>query len=223
MDGVPDDLHRAALNLIENALAHTPSGTPVTVSVRSEDDSACLEVSDRGPGVPEELRDRVFERFSRGGGDTGGGTGSGLGLAIVRAVAEAHGGSVTLDDAEGGGARFVLRLPAATGAGDGSRAGGSMTDVEIDDALPWALSWTVQEPLERSSHALAARRPRVADRPGGRRGRPARGRRAWARSPPWSSCWTATRATARRWPSASRCPTCACPRRCPTAPSRCTA
>ena len=111
---MPDDLHRAALNLIENALAHTPSGTPVTVSVRGEDGSACLEVSDRGPGVPEELRDRVFERFARGGGDTGGGTGSGLGLAIVRAVAEAHGGVVTLDDAEGGGARFVLRLPAAT-------------------------------------------------------------------------------------------------------------
>ena len=86
----------------------------MTVSVWGEDGSACLEVSDRGPGVPEDLRDRVFERFSRGGGDTGGGTGSGLGLAIVRAVAEAHGGAVALDDAEGGGARFVLRLPLAT-------------------------------------------------------------------------------------------------------------
>src|SRR4051812_32906404 len=113
VEGVPDDLHRAALNLIENALAHTPSGTPVTVSVRGEEGTACLEVADRGPGVPDELRDRVFERFSRGGGDTGPATGRGLGLAIVRAVAEAHDGSVTLDDAEGGGARFVLRLPAA--------------------------------------------------------------------------------------------------------------
>jgi two-component system OmpR family sensor kinase len=113
VDGVPDDLHRAALNLIENALAHTPSGTPVTVSARGNDGFACLEVADRGPGVPAELRDRVFERFSRGGGDTGPPTGSGLGLAIVRAVAEAHGGYVTLDDAEGGGARFVLRVPLA--------------------------------------------------------------------------------------------------------------
>ncbi len=113
VDGVPDDLHRAALNLIENALAHTPSGTPVTVSARGADGFACLEVSDRGPGVPEELRNRVFERFSRGGGDTGRVTGSGLGLAIVRAVAEAHGGSVRLDDARGGGARFVVRLPLA--------------------------------------------------------------------------------------------------------------
>jgi two-component system OmpR family sensor kinase len=111
--GVPDDLHRAALNLIENALAHTPSGTPVTVSARAGDGFAWLEVADRGPGVPAELRDRVFERFSRGGGDTGPPTGSGLGLAIVRAVAQAHGGSVTLEDAEGGGARFVLRLPLA--------------------------------------------------------------------------------------------------------------
>jgi len=113
VQGVPDDLHRAALNLIENALAHTPKGTPVTVSARGEDGFASLEVSDRGPGVPEELRDRVFERFSRGGGDAGGSAGSGLGLAIVRAVAEAHDGAVTLDDAQGGGARFLLRLPAA--------------------------------------------------------------------------------------------------------------
>jgi len=111
VEGVPDDLHRAALNLIENALAHTPAGTPVTVSVRREGEHACLEVADRGPGVPAELRERVFERFARGGGDTGSGGGSGLGLAIVRAVAEAHGGSVGLDDAEGGGARFSLRVP----------------------------------------------------------------------------------------------------------------
>ncbi|MDQ3588249.1 MAG: sensor histidine kinase, partial [Actinomycetota bacterium] len=114
VDGVSDDLHRAALNLIENALAHTPPGTPVTVSVRSEGSAAVLEVSDRGPGVPDELRGRVFERFARGGGDTGTAAGSGLGLAIVRAVADAHGGSVCLEEAEGGGARFTLRVPTAT-------------------------------------------------------------------------------------------------------------
>jgi signal transduction histidine kinase len=73
-----------------------------------------LEVSDRGPGVPEELRGRVFERFARGGGDAATGAGSGLGLAIVRAVADAHGGSVSLGEAEGGGARFTLRVPTAT-------------------------------------------------------------------------------------------------------------
>jgi signal transduction histidine kinase len=111
--GVEDDLHRLAGNLVENAFIHTPAGTPVTVSVRQEDGSAVLEVSDRGPGIPPDLRERVFDRFARGGGDRAPAGGSGLGLAIVRAVAEAHGGTVELGDAEGGGARFTVRLPAA--------------------------------------------------------------------------------------------------------------
>ena len=64
--GVADDLHRLAANLVENALIHTPAGTPVTVSVRSEGRYAVLEVADRGPGVPDALRPRVFERFARG-------------------------------------------------------------------------------------------------------------------------------------------------------------
>ncbi len=114
--GVPDDLHRLVANLIENALVHTASGTPVTVSARRRDGQAVLEVSDRGPGVPHELRERIFERFARGVGDTAAGGGSGLGLAIVRAVAEAHGGRVELLDAEGGGARFVVTLPLAVGS-----------------------------------------------------------------------------------------------------------
>jgi two-component system, OmpR family, sensor kinase len=112
IDGVPDDLHRLAANLVENALIHTPGGTPVTVSVRRDGEAAVLEVADRGPGVPAAMRERVFERFARGGGDATPTGGSGLGLAIVRAVAAAHDGSVELADAEGGGARFTVRLPA---------------------------------------------------------------------------------------------------------------
>jgi two-component system, OmpR family, sensor kinase len=114
VSGVADDLHRLAGNLIENALLHTPPGTPVTVSVRRDGDVAVLEVADRGPGVPAELRERVFERFASGAGDGSGarGRGSGLGLAIVRAVADAHGGRVELSEAAGGGARFLVRLPA---------------------------------------------------------------------------------------------------------------
>jgi two-component system OmpR family sensor kinase len=112
VNGVGDDLHRLAGNLIENALIHTPPGTPVTVSVRREGESAVLEVADRGPGVPLDMRERVFERFARGAGDAAPSGGSGLGLAIVRAVASSHGGSVEILDAEGGGARFVVTLPA---------------------------------------------------------------------------------------------------------------
>jgi signal transduction histidine kinase len=112
VEGVSDDLHRLALNLIENAVIHTPQGTPVTVSVRPDGDGALLEVSDRGPGVPAGMRDRVFERFAHGDGDAAPAGGSGLGLAIVRAVAEAHSGTVSLDDADGGGARFRVHLPA---------------------------------------------------------------------------------------------------------------
>jgi two-component system, OmpR family, sensor kinase len=113
VNGVADDLHRLAGNLIENALIHTPPGTPVTVSVRSDGPTAVLEVADRGPGVPQAMRERVFERFARGDGDTAPRGSSGLGLAIVRAVTDAHEGRVELGDAEGGGARFVVTLPAA--------------------------------------------------------------------------------------------------------------
>jgi signal transduction histidine kinase len=79
--------------------------------VRRDGDSAVLEVADRGPGVPAGMRQRVFERFARGSGDTTRAGGSGLGLAIVKAVADAHGGRVELLEAAGGGARFVVTLP----------------------------------------------------------------------------------------------------------------
>jgi signal transduction histidine kinase len=122
VNGVADDLHRLAGNLIENALIHTPPGTPVTVSVRREGPHAVLEVADRGPGVPESMRERVFERFARGDGDAAPRGSSGLGLAIVRAVTDAHEGRVELGDAEGGGARFVVTLPAADAARSDSGA-----------------------------------------------------------------------------------------------------
>src|SRR5437588_700189 len=111
VEGVSDDLHRLALNLIENALAHTPPGTDVRVRLSADGDVAVLEVDDAGPGIPPDMRERIFDRFVRGPGDSGGG-GSGLGLAIVRAVTEQHGGSVEVAASEAGGARFVLRLPA---------------------------------------------------------------------------------------------------------------
>src|SRR5439155_20209541 len=117
-----DELHRLVLNLIQNALVHTPPGTAVDARARREGDDVIIEVSDEGPGVPDEMRAQIFERFVRGNGDRGTpGTGSGLGLAIVRAVAESLGGSVSLDAGEAGGARFTVRIPAADAvAGDGA-------------------------------------------------------------------------------------------------------
>jgi signal transduction histidine kinase len=112
--GAPDDLHRLVLNLIENALAHTPAGSSVEVGVHVHGGDAVIEVSDNGPGIPAELRPRIFERFVRGGGDSGAHRrgGSGLGLAIVQAVAQSHFGSVELaGDGHEPGTRFIIRLP----------------------------------------------------------------------------------------------------------------
>ena len=115
VDGVADDLHRLVLNLIENALIHTPAGTPVVASLRALDGKVRLQVADRGPGVPAELRGRILERFARTGESDDGRPArrSGLGLPIVRAVTEAHGGGVEVGDADGGGAVFTVTLPAA--------------------------------------------------------------------------------------------------------------
>jgi two-component system OmpR family sensor kinase len=113
LEGSHDDLHRLALNLVENAFLHTPAGTPVVASVRGDDGTVVLQVADRGPGVPPAQRERIFERFARSSGDRTEARGSGLGLAIVRAVAEAHGGTAVVGEAEGGGALFEVELPAA--------------------------------------------------------------------------------------------------------------
>jgi len=110
VNGTRDELHRMTLNLMENALRHTPPGTHVNARVESVDGHVVLTVQDDGPGVPDELHDRIFERFVRGAGDRG--SSSGLGLSIVRAVAQSHGGSVDLENASPG-ARFVVRLPRA--------------------------------------------------------------------------------------------------------------
>jgi signal transduction histidine kinase len=109
-----DDLQRVVTNLLENALRHTPPNTRVTASTRPLPDGfAELVVADDGPGIPPELRPKLFARFVRGSGDRGGSFG--LGLAIVAAVAQAHGGTVEADDSPHGGARFTVRLaPAAT-------------------------------------------------------------------------------------------------------------
>ncbi|MBV9193721.1 MAG: HAMP domain-containing histidine kinase [Solirubrobacterales bacterium] len=111
--GVEDDLHRLVLNLLENAVRHTPPGTRIHAATAMRDGVAELVVEDDGPGIAPELARRVFDRFVRGARDDG--RGSGLGLSIVRAVAESHGGSVRLELPESGrGTRFSITIPAGT-------------------------------------------------------------------------------------------------------------
>jgi two-component system OmpR family sensor kinase len=115
--GARDELHRITINLLENALRHTPPGTEIHVStLTTGDGKAQLAVEDNGPGVPPALVPTLFERFVRGAGDRGGSFG--LGLAIVHAVAGSNGGSVTYEPAEPSGARFIVRLPACSDLDD---------------------------------------------------------------------------------------------------------
>ncbi|MDE3131423.1 MAG: HAMP domain-containing histidine kinase, partial [Acidobacteriota bacterium] len=111
VDGLADDLHRLILNLLENALSHTPRGTHIMASSGMRDGHPVLVVEDDGPGIDPRMQHRVFERFVRGGGDTGS-RGTGLGLAIVDAVASAHGASVRMTSLpELHGTRFEVTFP----------------------------------------------------------------------------------------------------------------
>jgi len=120
VDGDEAALRRALDNLVANAARHARAGGWLGVSARLAGGGRQVEilVSDRGPGIPRAERQRLFEPFFRGSASeaAGGGKGTGLGLSIVRHVAEVHGGSVSVESPAGGGARFVLRLPAAAGA-----------------------------------------------------------------------------------------------------------
>jgi signal transduction histidine kinase len=115
VEGSRDELHRMVLNLLDNAIRHTPRGSRVELRLREDKSDAVVEVADDGPGIPESMRTEVFDRFVRGRGpaDTARGTGTGLGLAIVSAVADSHGGSVEAAASKSGGALFVARIPLA--------------------------------------------------------------------------------------------------------------
>jgi two-component system OmpR family sensor kinase len=101
-------------NLVRNAMIHTPPGTRVEVRVRAEAPNAILEVADNGPGLDEDQAERVFERFYRADpGRSRRHGSSGLGLAIVAALATAHGGRAGVVTSPGAGATFWVRLPLA--------------------------------------------------------------------------------------------------------------
>jgi signal transduction histidine kinase len=102
-------LTRALTALVDNALRHAPVGGHVEVEVHPDDaDGVLLTVSDDGPGVEPSETEELFARFARGENGR-----HGLGLSLVREVIQAHDGSVAVEPADAGGARFVVRLPAA--------------------------------------------------------------------------------------------------------------
>jgi two-component system, OmpR family, sensor kinase len=105
-------IRQAVANLLANVRAHTPRGTHAVVTVARRDGMAMVEVADRGPGIPPDVRRRVFERFFRADPSRSRASGgSGLGLSIVAAIAAAHGGRVEAESPDGGGATFRILLP----------------------------------------------------------------------------------------------------------------
>ncbi len=110
-------LDQALSNVLENVGMHTPAGTPVSIMGRVENGTVRVEVSDGGPGIPREARERVFAKFER---LTDQGMGTGLGLAIARAATTAQGGEVLIEDSPLGGVRFVVVVPNLAGGGTGN-------------------------------------------------------------------------------------------------------
>ena len=126
MDG--QAIQQALVNLIDNAIKHSPKGETVTVGIemqnaecRMQNSSASfslqpsafsLSVSDHGPGIPPEEHEKIFERFYRRGSELRRETqGVGIGLSIVKHIVEAHGGRVLVESAVGQGSRFTIELP----------------------------------------------------------------------------------------------------------------
>ncbi|MGJ3702730.1 ATP-binding protein [Variovorax sp. AFSI2.2] len=112
--GVSRLLRRAIRNLLENARRY--GAGEISVELGSANGFATVRVNDRGPGVPAALRERIFEPFYRLPGASERNGGVGLGLALVKSIAERHGGSVRCEERPGGGASFVIRLPVASGS-----------------------------------------------------------------------------------------------------------
>jgi two-component system sensor histidine kinase KdpD len=102
---------RALANVIDNALVYSPASSPVRVSARRVGTDVQVAVVDEGPGVPDDEKDRVFDKFYRGASESASPMGTGLGLAITREIVRSHGGRIWVEDASPHGARYVIALP----------------------------------------------------------------------------------------------------------------
>jgi two-component system sensor histidine kinase KdpD len=102
-------LEQAVAKLLANAASYTQPNLPIELDAEYKDKQLVISVSDRGPGFPMESAERLFEKFYRGDGRKTGGLG--LGLSIARGFVEAHGGKLTAENRDGGGARFIMHLP----------------------------------------------------------------------------------------------------------------
>ena len=109
--GDPDKLAQLFLNVLDNAVKHSPRGTTVQVRGSRDDGVVIVRVRDSGSGLPQGAQTRLFQRFYRG--ENAQRDGAGLGLAIAQAIAQGHGGSIHASNVEGGGAEFAVRLPVA--------------------------------------------------------------------------------------------------------------
>jgi two-component system sensor histidine kinase KdpD len=109
-----DDLlvEQVLVNLLENAAKYAPPGSPIELSAKAEDGRLTMEIADRGPGIPPDEINRIFEKFYRAS-DAARRPGAGLGLAICRGIIELHGGSISAENRAGGGAAFRFWLPLA--------------------------------------------------------------------------------------------------------------
>src|SRR5262245_50407085 len=109
--GDPVKLSWAFSNLISNALRYTPKGGGVAISSEDEADAVRLRVKDTGPGIPQPIKDHLFERFTQWNGNGNEPGSSGLGLAIVKEIVEGHGGRIFVDSTPGQGTCFTIDLP----------------------------------------------------------------------------------------------------------------
>jgi signal transduction histidine kinase len=125
-------------NLISNAIKYSPGGGPVTIGAGVEAGEVVVTVEDRGIGIPEQDRERLFARYARGS-NVSGIVGTGIGLYLVKMVIDLHHGGVAVESREGEGARFTVRLPAA---------------LPLEDAAP-AASASAQAPNAAERQAAA--------------------------------------------------------------------